>query len=203
MKIMKLLRGAAAVALLAPLSQAARADLSDIMSVTSQGTVLEKVSTTESLEAAIPLNVWKMDDGIANVGAYGAPTVLYEADGSISDIFGVGLDTGSSHYYLAFMSDAEGQSTAPGSAWYNQAVLWFGPSSGWLSGGIEGGTGVNDVNGVLGNATKYISASFQNAGAIATFSSDVPEPTTLIAGAMLLLPFGASTLRILRKNRAA
>jgi len=31
----------------------------------------------------------------------------------------------------------------------------------------------------------------------------VPEPTTLIAGALLLLPFGASTLRILRRNRAA
>jgi hypothetical protein len=31
----------------------------------------------------------------------------------------------------------------------------------------------------------------------------VPEPTTLIAGAMLLLPFGASTLRSFRKNRAA
>jgi hypothetical protein len=31
----------------------------------------------------------------------------------------------------------------------------------------------------------------------------VPEPTTMLAGALLLLPFGASTLRILRKNRAA
>jgi hypothetical protein len=31
----------------------------------------------------------------------------------------------------------------------------------------------------------------------------VPEPTTMIAGAFLLLPFGASTLRILRRNRAA
>jgi hypothetical protein len=31
----------------------------------------------------------------------------------------------------------------------------------------------------------------------------VPEPTTLIAGALLLLPFGASTLRILRRNRTA
>jgi hypothetical protein len=31
----------------------------------------------------------------------------------------------------------------------------------------------------------------------------VPEPTTMIAGAMLLLPFGASTLRILRKTRTA
>lgn len=30
----------------------------------------------------------------------------------------------------------------------------------------------------------------------------VPEPTTLIAGALLLLPFGASTLRILRRRTA-
>jgi hypothetical protein len=34
-------------------------------------------------------------------------------------------------------------------------------------------------------------------------SVPVPEPTTVIAGALLLLPFGASTLRILRRNRAA
>lgn len=33
--------------------------------------------------------------------------------------------------------------------------------------------------------------------------SAVPEPTTIIAGALLLLPFGASTIRFLRKNRTA
>jgi hypothetical protein len=33
--------------------------------------------------------------------------------------------------------------------------------------------------------------------------SPVPEPTTMIAGALLLLPFGASTLRVLRKSRLA
>jgi hypothetical protein len=33
--------------------------------------------------------------------------------------------------------------------------------------------------------------------------SSVPEPTTMIAGALLLLPFGASTIRILRRNRMA
>ena len=31
----------------------------------------------------------------------------------------------------------------------------------------------------------------------------VPEPTTMIAGALLLLPFGASTLRVLRKRQLA
>jgi hypothetical protein len=34
-------------------------------------------------------------------------------------------------------------------------------------------------------------------------STPVPEPTTMIAGALLLLPFGASILRFVRKNRAA
>jgi len=33
--------------------------------------------------------------------------------------------------------------------------------------------------------------------------SAVPEPTTIISGVLMLLPFGASTLRILRRNRAA
>jgi hypothetical protein len=36
-----------------------------------------------------------------------------------------------------------------------------------------------------------------------SFHQAVPEPTTIIAGALLLLPFGASTLRILRKSRTA
>jgi hypothetical protein len=37
----------------------------------------------------------------------------------------------------------------------------------------------------------------------ATFDvTPVPEPTTIIAGASMLLPFGASTLRILRKKCA-
>jgi hypothetical protein len=31
----------------------------------------------------------------------------------------------------------------------------------------------------------------------------VPEPSTIIAGTLLLLPLGASTLRLLRKNRTA
>jgi len=30
----------------------------------------------------------------------------------------------------------------------------------------------------------------------------VPEPTTMVAGALLLLPFAASTVRFIRKNRA-
>lgn len=36
-----------------------------------------------------------------------------------------------------------------------------------------------------------------------TTATPVPEPTTMVAGALLLLPFGASTLRMLRTRRTA
>ncbi len=42
-----------------------------------------------------------------------------------------------------------------------------------------------------------------NAQEVFYSGTPVPEPTTLIAGALLLLPFGASTLRLLRRRRAA
>jgi ABC-type uncharacterized transport system YnjBCD substrate-binding protein len=34
-----------------------------------------------------------------------------------------------------------------------------------------------------------------------TASTAVPEPSTVLAGALLLLPFGVSTVRILRKHK--
>jgi hypothetical protein len=34
-------------------------------------------------------------------------------------------------------------------------------------------------------------------------TAPVPEPTTILAGALLLLPFGASTIRKMRRNRTA
>jgi hypothetical protein len=48
----------------------------------------------------------------------------------------------------------------------------------------------NVTIGVGGNNTTY---DFEPA--------PVPEPTTMVAGALLLLPFGASTLRILRRKQ--
>ena len=46
-------------------------------------------------------------------------------------------------------------------------------------------------------------AASANIESITVGASEVPEPTTMIAGALLLLPFGATTLRMLRKNRTA
>jgi hypothetical protein len=38
---------------------------------------------------------------------------------------------------------------------------------------------------------------------VQVFGTPVPEPTTMVAGALLLLPFGASTLRMLRRKQTA
>ena len=51
-------------------------------------------------------------------------------------------------------------------------------------------------------AVDYI-ASFFVGREFNTEFTPVPEPTTIVAGAMLLLPFGMSTLRMLRKSRTA
>ncbi len=63
-----------------------------------------------------------------------------------------------------------------------------------------------NADGYLAGAHIFVAASPANKadGALATgFAADgvVPEPATMIAGVLLLLPFGASTLRVLRRNR--
>jgi hypothetical protein len=60
------------------------------------------------------------------------------------------------------------------------------------------------VNYILANAPFTITGSYsilENSGSDSV--TVVPEPTTVIAGALLLLPFGMSTLRLLRKQRSA
>ena len=70
---------------------------------------------------------------------------------------------------------------------------------------LTGGGTYGDILVVLTGMTR---SEFANGSIQDTYSQNiqilaVPEPTTMVAGALLLLPFGASTLRILRKNRTA
>jgi len=67
-----------------------------------------------------------------------------------------------------------------------------------------------DIDDVLLHAGQSVTAYVINPGYAdggntqTTFTvTSVPEPTTMIAGALLLLPFGASTLRILRRKCVA
>jgi hypothetical protein len=54
-----------------------------------------------------------------------------------------------------------------------------------------------------GSVTTLVADTENSDMNVQVFGTPVPEPTTMIAGALLLLPFGASTLRLLRKNRKA
>jgi hypothetical protein len=56
-----------------------------------------------------------------------------------------------------------------------------------------------DANGLYGVVALNLGA----AGAVQDQLALVPEPTTMIAGALLLLPFGMSTLRVFRKSHRA
>jgi hypothetical protein len=65
-------------------------------------------------------------------------------------------------------------------------------------------TTVNDVIAQLNNGQFRVGLHIQSLpdGSSASWMT-VPEPTTILAGALLLLPFGWSTVRIMRRNRAA
>ena len=83
--------------------------------------------------------------------------------------------------------------------WNNVLVASLSPTS-----TVMGGTSYT-INAIAGNNT----LSFQGTGIDDSYGalidnvdvSAVPEPSTVIAGALLLLPFGTSALRILRSKR--
>jgi hypothetical protein len=61
---------------------------------------------------------------------------------------------------------------------------------------FNGATVVENTRATWNNGWSYLTAP------LPPVAVPVPEPTTMIAGALLLLPFGASTLRILRRRTA-
>lgn len=99
---------------------------------------------------------------------------------------------------------------------YNTLTFYNGDNSvGSVTGGMvypsavgnqgEQGTFYVNINSTLG-FDRVVATSSQYAfefDNVAYSTTPVPEPTTIIAGALLLLPFGASTIRFLRKNRTA
>lgn len=67
------------------------------------------------------------------------------------------------------------------------------------------GTGTSVFQMVIatsGTVWEPSSATLSDGATADTVSLAVPEPTTMVAGALLLLPFGMSTVRALRRNSA-
>lgn len=80
----------------------------------------------------------------------------------------------------------------------NQVASMVVPANSTLTTVYPTGPGWSNIDRVTFQPYAAVTMEDVQIGGIA-----VPEPTTLIAGALLLLPFGASTLRVLRKGRAA
>ncbi len=58
-------------------------------------------------------------------------------------------------------------------------------------------------NGVDGIYCEYLPKNCKEVLILCKTGTAVPEPSTIVAGVLLLLPFGISTARILRKNKQA
>jgi hypothetical protein len=139
------------------------------------------------------------------------------------------LSKGTTYLYRQFLSNpgSIGYANTPQAAGDLQAAIWWleeeiytsGPDSVTLTLGTQAflnaaGTALGlswaqlQANAALGaNGVGVFRLTSVDAQGNTIFNQDilapVPEPTTIIAGALLLLPFGASTIRFIRKNRTA
>jgi hypothetical protein len=90
-----------------------------------------------------------------------------------------------------------------------QAIWWLEAETGGVKNSFvtlaETVLGLNDTT-IKNNANGAYNVRALNLGASGAVQDQlvivVPEPATVLAGALLLLPLGASTVRILRKNRS-
>jgi hypothetical protein len=162
--------------------------------------------------------------GVTGVSGFAAASV------QIGTIAGDGSYTPSTYTALASQWSLSGGPTITLQAFPNPDYLILGPdaNNNFTSGsGDAGYTGANSsIAGnpshnpfVLGSATftftllgsGYSESSITNVifgfgtgtdSSGSSRTSSVPEPSTIVAGALLLLPFGVSTLRVLRRKQA-
>lgn len=139
---------------------------------------------------------------LLSLGASANVTVANVPPGSASRTFMTGsTDTYQDSGTLTLgLQDSTGNTTVA-SGWKYAIAQYDGPNAGYVLFYLGGQDAVLPMDSYSiwgGNSGQYALSHF------ATFDAvPVPEATTMIAGALLLLPFGASTLRILRKSRAA
>jgi hypothetical protein len=127
--------------------------ISDSFTVYSPtGAVVASVSATEATEN--PTQIYTISDTtLLDVSQLGNPTVLLDADGTASDIFGIIFD--GSTYHLAFGSDGANYGNFP------RTLL--------------------EKNGGF-DATLYLNPTLRSQGYTAQFvsASEVPEPSSLL-----------------------
>lgn len=104
---------------------------------------------------------------------------------------------GDGYYDLVLQNSGDGILTSPGTLSFQITGTDITPES-FNTGSFGGAKGSFLAAAHIGGYASSIWVSGQPGGD----TPQVPEPTTLLAGLLLLLPFGASAIRIIRKNRS-
>jgi len=174
------------VSLLATFQDVGANEVQLTMSIPSGGSLPSDLAVTVNLVSSVGLSssqetyVSGVNAGAGNIYKFGAGSNGHLADGS-----------GSGLYQLQFAFGSGGGFTSGHSSTYDI----------YNSAGLAASDfGVENAAGVSASAFLQETAGTTPWG---EYVYAVPEPTTLIAGMLLLLPFGASTFRVLRKNHTA
>jgi len=157
--------------------------------------------------ALVP-GAWLANDSTSSwISYYNLPTLPDETDETMQ--YQLRFDAaGGGSVNVSFLSDNTGTLIVNGVTIGNNgsASSTFGD---WTTFTVNLNTGLNTIDLDVNNLPQSANPTWGNpTGGRLEFSgsvnvSPVPEPATLISGALLLLPFGASTLRILRRKCVA
>jgi len=107
-------------------------------------------------------------------------------------------NTSSTEYSGTLTKGIEGTTVTVASGWEYAIAKYDGKNAGYVLfylGGSDATLPQYSYSIWGGNSCQYAISGYTTFNATA-----VPEPTTIIAGALLLLPFGASAMRILRRK---
>ncbi|HTY88005.1 MAG TPA: hypothetical protein VMB80_11110 [Candidatus Acidoferrum sp.] len=141
-----------------------------------------------------------------------SPNAMYGSQPPLGDPISIGTAWLYSQFAAGTLSGynytyGSGRASATSAGALQEAIWWLEGESGGVNNsfialaetalGLNNTTIKNDANGAYG----VYALNLGNPGAVQDQLVIVPEATTVIAGALLLLPLGASTLRVLRRNR--
>ena len=173
----------AATMLLIGLPAAAQAPSSDCFTLFKNGIFNQQFCATEGDAEGVAVFVFGEGFANTNPDVVASPTVLLEADGSISDIFGV------------FLADTRGQCQ-------NGCIFFLSDAEATLLlASFSNPIFVSEGNGSH-NATRYLDPGKQANGFTATFTSDaenlsqIPEPATLALLGLGVLAMGFARRKV-------
>ncbi len=144
-------------------------------------------------------NGYTIGGWLATGGVTGASVIYFSSGASTATMDNVSVVlTGTLSLYTGEVFDTvqdDGLTvTIDGTKWYDAPGPHSPTGNSFVYGGPNGTESVTISYAEIDGPPAYLEL---------TPASAVPEASTMIAGALLLLPFGASTLRILRRNRMA